>query len=149
MSAALSARRHAARTDATADLARSKVMALRFVAQLGAIGTARRAALARRLRDADLAAPSDDAGAAVRAAVRDPEVIHPAVEVTPFLTALAQLTRDTVGSDGAAVADALARRADDVVRALLVHSDPALRTAFDRLYAPFEPDIGFDRLLLG
>ncbi|GJG88779.1 hypothetical protein tb265_39600 [Gemmatimonadetes bacterium T265] len=142
--------------DVARSVARSKVMAIRFVAHLSALSPARRAELAARLRDAeraDAAAARDAARADVRAAAVDPTVVGRDVDVRPFLAALAQLTRDAVGdaADGDSVGGdtLLARWADDVVRALLVHTHPAYRADFQYLYAPFAPDIGFDRLLLG
>ena len=135
------------RSVAALDLARSKVMAIRFVAQLSALSPARRAGLATRLRDADPAGATDAARAEVHAAAVDPTVVGD--DVAPFLASLAQLTRDAVVSDPAGVGRGLASKADDVVHALLVHTHPAYRADFHRLYAPFAADIGFDRLLLG
>lgn len=128
----------------TPALARSKVMAIRFVAHLSALSAARRAGLAARLRDAERAAPSDTVRAEVRAAAVDPDVVGRDVDVRPFLASLAELTREAAEGDGV-----LSSWADDVIRALLVHTHPAYRADFHRLYAPFAADIGFDRLLLG
>lgn len=137
------------RSAAAADLARSKVMALRFVAHLSALGPARRLGLATRLREAERDSANATARAEVQAAAVDPDVVGSATDLAPFLGSLAQLTRDAVASDAAGAGATLASGADDVVRALLVHTHPAYRADFHRLYAPFAADIGFDRLLLG
>lgn len=130
--------------DVARAVARSKVMAIRFVAHLSALPPARREGLAARLREAERADASDAVRSEVQAAVVDPDVVGRDVDVRPFLASLAELTRDAVGVDSILVS-----RADNVVRALLVHTRPAYQADFYRLYAPFAADIGFERLLLG
>ncbi len=105
---------------------------------------ARREGLAARLREAERADASDAVRSEVQAAVVAPDAVGRDVDVRPFLASLAELTRDAVGGDLI-----LASRADDVVRALLVHTRPAYQADFYRLYAPFAADIGFECLLLG
>lgn len=137
------------RSAAARDLARSKVMAIRFVAHLSALGPARRLGLATRLREAERERATAAARAEVHAAAVDPTVVGSDVDVVPFLASLALLTRDAVGGGGSDAEATLASSADDVVRALLIHTHPAYEADFQRLYAPFAADIGFDRLLLG